>query len=157
MGLLGYMYCLGLGVAKSLDIAYSYFVASSLQEDALGHNGLGYIYFTGTTVQELDLKLAFKHFNASAYGGSADGMFNLASLYLTGTGVEQSFQRAALWYTEALDRGHTPAAYTLAVMHLNGVGTVRNCKIAVDLLKRVCERGSWVSRKLQEAYDERSS
>merc|ERR1712232_1260422 len=65
----------------------------------------------------------------------------------------QSFQKAALWYTEALDRGHTPAAYTLAVMHLNGVGTVRNCKIAVDLLKRVCERGSWVSQKLQAAYD----
>lgn len=155
MALLGYMYCLGLGVQRSLDVAYSYFVASSVQKDALGHNGLGYIYFHGTSVQTRDLKLAFKHFNESAYIGSADGMFNLASLYLTGTGVEQSFQRATLWYTQALDRGHTPAAYTLAVMHLNGVGTVRNCKIAVDLLKRVCERGSWVSQKLQDAYDER--
>lgn len=155
MALLGYMYCLGLGVQKSLDVAYSYFVASSVQKDALGHNGLGYIYFHGTSVQTRDLKLAFKHFNESAFIGSADGMFNLASLYLTGTGVEQSFQRATLWYTQALDRGHTPAAYTLAVMHLNGVGTVRNCKIAVDLLKRVCERGSWVSQKLQDAYDER--
>lgn len=153
MALLGYMYCLGLGVAKSLDVAYSYFVASTAQDDALGHNGLGYIYFHGTSVQAQDLKLAFKHFNASAYGGSADGMFNLASLYLTGTGAPQSFQQAAFWYTQALDRGHTPAAYTLAVMHLNGIGAVRNCKLAVDLLKRVCERGSWVSRKLQEAYD----
>merc|ERR1712125_8668 len=84
-------------------------------------------------------------------------MFNLASLYLTGTGTELSFQRAALWYTQALDRGHTPAAYTLAIMYLNGVGTMRNCKIAVDLLKRVCERGSWVSRKLQDAYNGKDS
>ncbi len=33
-----------------------------------------------------------------------------------------------------------------------GVGTVRDCSIAVNLLKRVCERGSWVSSRLQEAY-----
>lgn len=153
MALLGYMYCLGLGVQMSLDVAYSYFVSSGKQHDSLGKNGLGYIYFHGTEVVPKNLKMAFQYFNESAYGGSADGMFNLASLYLTGTGIEQSFQRAAMWYTQALDRGHTPAAYTLAVMHLNGVGTIRNCQIAVDLLKRVCERGSWVSQKLQEAYD----
>lgn len=153
MALLGYMYCLGLGVARSLDIAYSYFVSSAALNDALGHNGLGYIHFHGTGVQQQDVKLAFRHFNESAHGGSADGMFNLASLYLTGSGADQSFQKAALWYTQALDRGHTPAAYTLAIMHLNGVGTMRNCKIAVELLKRVCERGSWVSLKLREAYE----
>jgi len=38
-------------------------------------------------------------------------------------------------------------------MHLNGIGTDRNCRTAVELLKRVCERGTWVSRQLQEAYD----
>ncbi|CAE8678745.1 unnamed protein product, partial [Polarella glacialis] len=153
MALLGYMHCLGLGVVKNLDTAHAYFASSALQDDAMGHNGLGFIYFHGTSGVQQDHAAAYKHFNASAYGGSADGMFNLASLYLTGSGVTQSFQRSALWYTQALDRGHTPAAYTLAVMHLNGVGTVRNCKMAVDLLKKVCERGSWVSNKLREAHD----
>ena len=95
--------------------------------------------------------------------------------YLTGSGTEQSFQKAVLYYTQApfvrlwrpgsssppsqaLDRGHTPAAYSLAVMHLNGIGstawllvqlvpeplrapllvrTVRDCDIAVNLLKKV--------------------
>jgi len=150
--LLGYMYCLGLGVEKSLDVAYSYFVQAAAKDESLGHNGLGYIYFHGTKVHEPNVEKAFKHFNDSAYLASADGMFNLGSMYLTGTGTPVSFQKAAHWYTQALDRGHTPAAYTLAVMHLNGIGTVRNCKIAVDLLKKVCERGSWVSQKLQEAY-----
>ena len=42
--------------------------------------------------------------------------FNLASLYLTGNGVAQSFQKAVLWYTQALDRGHTPAASARAVL-----------------------------------------
>lgn len=153
LALLGYMYCLGLGVPKNLDIAYSYFVSSSVQKDSLGHNGLGFIYFHGTTVQARNMRLAFHHFNESAYGGSSDGMFNLASMYLTGTGVEQSFQKAVLWYTQALERGHTPAAYSLAVMHLNGVGTVRDCDIAVNLLKKVCERGEWVSGQLVDAYE----
>jgi len=38
-------------------------------------------------------------------------------------------------------------------MHLNGIGTVRNCQLAVDLLKRVCERGNWVTDKLREAQE----
>jgi TPR repeat protein len=153
LSLLGYMYCLGLGTSKNLDSAYSFFVSASAQNDPLGHNGLGFIYFKGTTAQARNLRLAFRHFNESAHGGSSDGMFNLASMYLTGTGTEQSFQRAVLWYTQALDRGHTPAAYSLAVMHLNGIGTVRDCDIAVNLLKKVCERGEWVSGKLVDAYE----
>ena len=70
LALIGYMYCLGLGVQKNLDIAYSYFVSASIQDDALGHNGLGYIYFHGSTIQARNLKLAFHHFNESAYKGS---------------------------------------------------------------------------------------
>jgi len=157
LALLGYMHCLGLGTAKNLDTAYSYFVSAATQNDPNGHNGLGFIYFRGTNAQARNLRLAFRHFNESAFLGSSDGMFNLASMYLTGTGTEQSFQKAVLYYTQALDRGHTPAAYSLAVMHLNGIGTVRDCDIAVNLLKKVCERGEWVSSKLVEAYayDER--
>mmetsp|Transcript_88273 Transcript_88273/g.248548 ORF Transcript_88273/g.248548 Transcript_88273/m.248548 type:complete len:752 (-) Transcript_88273:241-2496(-) len=153
LALLGYMYCLGLGSPENLDTAYSYFVSAAAQNDALGHNGLGFIYFRGTGAQSKNMRLAFKHFNESAFGGSSDGMFNLASMFLTGTGTDQSFQKAILFYTQALDRGHTPAAYSLAVMHLNGIGVMRDCDIAVNLLKKVCERGEWVSTKLVDAYE----
>jgi len=153
LSLLGYMFCLGLNVEQNLDVAYAYFVSAAAQDDALAHNGLGYIYYTGSGIQKKNLKLAFEHFNKSAFGGSADGMFNLASVYLSGSGAELSFRKAALWYTQALDRGHTPAAYSLAIMHLNGIGTVRDCNTAVKLLKQVTERGQWVSEKLHHAYD----
>eukprot|EP00440_Ansanella_granifera_P015756 gb/GFBE01017113.1/.p1 GENE.gb/GFBE01017113.1/~~gb/GFBE01017113.1/.p1 ORF type:complete len:786 (+),score=154.08 gb/GFBE01017113.1/:1-2358(+) len=153
LALLGYMHCLGLGTPPNLDTAYAYFVTAASHNDPLGHNGLGYIYFKGTNTQARNYRLAFKHFNESAVRGSSDGMFNLASMYLTGTGTEQSFQKAVLFYTQALDRGHTPAAYSLAIMHLNGIGTVRDCDIAVKLLKKVCERGDWVSSKLVSAYE----
>ncbi|CAK0812148.1 unnamed protein product [Prorocentrum cordatum] len=150
-GLLGYMYCLGLGIPQNLDTAYGYFLSASLRGDELGHNGLGYLYFRGTSVHARNYKLAFRHFNESADKGSSDGMFNLASMYLTGTGTTQSFQRAVLHYTQALDRGHTPAAYSLAIMYLNGIGAPVNCDIAAKLLRTVCERGSWVADKLADA------
>lgn len=153
LALLGYMHSLGLGVPQDLDTAYAFFVAAASRGDSLGHNGLGYIYFKGTQVQQKNHRLAFRHFNESAYGGASDGMFNLASMYLTGTGVDQSFNKAVIFYTKALDHGHTPAAYSLAVMHLNGIGTVRDCDIAVELLKKVCERGEWVSSKLSDANE----
>jgi TPR repeat protein len=77
---------------------------------------LGYIAF-----RHGDVVSAFKSFNASAHAGSADGMFNLAALYFTGTGAPQSFIHAFLYFTQALNQGHTPAGYALALMHLNGV------------------------------------
>lgn len=153
LGLLGYVYALGLGVEKNLETAYNYFATAAALDDALGFNGLGYMYYIGTDNVQPDLKKAFRNFNASAYGGSADGMYNLGSVYLTGSGVEQSFRKASLWYTQALDRGHTPAAYSLALMHLNGIGSIRDCKLAVELLKKVCERGPWVTDQLHQTYD----
>lgn len=62
-----------------------------------------------------------------------------------------------LWVLSPAPSHSHSAPSRLAVMHLNGIGTVRNCKLAVDLLKRVpwqisAERGGerkdvprWVS------------
>eukprot|EP00041_Stephanoeca_diplocostata_P024161 m.605447 g.605447 ORF g.605447 m.605447 type:complete len:297 (-) comp22464_c0_seq23:660-1550(-) len=42
--------------------------------------------------------------------------------------------------------------YQLGVMHATGVGTSRNCELAVGLFKNVAERGSW-SKLFSTAYD----
>ncbi|CEL93954.1 unnamed protein product [Vitrella brassicaformis CCMP3155] len=153
LALLGYVYAMGLGVETDLSKAEVLFEQAVAEyNEPIAHNGLGYISFHGTPQRKRDLGLAFQHFNESAHGHSADGQFNLAALYMTGTGVTQSFQRALMWYARALEKGHTPAAYSLAVMYLNGLGTVRDCSMAVTLLKKVCERGEWVTKALQDAY-----
>ncbi|KAF4753284.1 Sel-1 suppressor of lin-12-like, partial [Perkinsus olseni] len=150
--LLGYMYCLGLGVEADVGRARAFFSAAADQGDALGLNGLGYLNFEAREYDD-----AFSNFNKSAIKGSADGMFNLASLYLTGTGTVQSFPTAFMWYAQALERGHTPAAYALAIMHLNGVGKLyMDCQMAVKLLKEVVERGDWVTDTLDAAYAQKA-
>ena len=144
--LLGYVHALGLGVDTNTEIAEEFFEKGI--QDGLGMNGLGFLRFKQEQFVE-----SFALFNQSAtVSGSADGMFNLASLYLTGTGTVQNFQKAFMWFTEALRRGHTPAGYALAVMHLNGIGTVRDCSIAVSLLKEVAERGEWLAALLRTAH-----
>lgn len=155
MALLGYMHSLGLGMPVDHEKAFSLFRSAANLGDPIGHNGMGYMYFTGLASQppRKDLRKAFTHFNQSAHGGSSDGMFNLGSMYLTGTGVDRNFGKAVSSYTQAISRGHTPALYSLAVMHLNGIGTMRDCDVAVDLLKKVCERGEWASNTLNDAHE----
>jgi TPR repeat protein len=143
--LIGYLHALGLGVPQDMQKAEKFFEIS--QEDGMGLNGLGFVRFKQERFAE-----AFSLFNQSAAANSPDGMFNLASFFLTGTGTNQNFQKAFMFYTEALKRGHTPAGYALAVMHLNGIGTVRDCTVAVSLLKEVAERSEYVSSLLRSAY-----
>lgn len=38
----------------------------------------------------------------------------------------------------------------MGLMHLNGLGAVRDCGVATALLKRVCEKGAFVTRNLQK-------
>ena len=167
LALEGYMRVLGLGVEKDLTKAKVLFELSTnsssrpndtaidspeKQADPYALNGLGYLSFL-----EGDYTKAFARFNESAHKGSADGLFNAGSLYLSGLGVGQHFQRAAVFFTQALELGHTPAAYALALMHLNGVGTGRDCRLGVKLLKEVAERASWLARGLQRSYKAGSS
>eukprot|EP00922_Rhytidocystis_sp_ex-Travisia-forbesii_P071687 GHVS01106986.1.p1 GENE.GHVS01106986.1~~GHVS01106986.1.p1 ORF type:complete len:1008 (+),score=252.37 GHVS01106986.1:169-3024(+) len=154
MGLIGYAYALGLGVDMDYDIAADWFAKAAFEhQDQLGYNGMGYIYFYGTDKYPRDTQRAFECFKESADSGFPDAQFNLGSLYMTGTGVTQSSIEAMQWFTKALEQNHTPAAYALAAMHYNGLGTVRDCTVVTALLKRVCERAGWVTTGLQKAYE----
>ncbi|OII76720.1 hypothetical protein cand_027410 [Cryptosporidium andersoni] len=150
LSLLGYIYALGLGINRDLNIAAEYFSASAfLYEDPGGHNGMGYIYFHGTDSYGKNPRLAFHHFNESAHHLFADAQFNLASMYLTGIGTTQSYTNALIWYSRALEQGHVPAAYALAQLHLNGIGTIKDCNLAIDFLRIVLNKSPWITNLVE--------
>ncbi|CDJ61315.1 Sel1 domain protein repeat-containing protein,related, related [Eimeria maxima] len=152
-GLLGYMYALGLGVEQDLNEAAEWFFRGATEnEDPIAYNGLGLVYFFGTPLIEASPALAFEMFNKSATLNSPDGQLNLASLYLTGTGVSKSFVDALKWLTKAVRGGSTGAAYALGTMHLSGLGAVRDCPLAVGLLKLATERSPYFAHTLQRAH-----
>ncbi|OEH78082.1 hypothetical protein cyc_01865 [Cyclospora cayetanensis] len=152
-GLLGYIYALGLGVEADLDEAAEWFFRGAKEnQDPIAYNGLGLVYFFGTPLIDSSPSLAFEMFNKSATLNSPDGQLNVASLYLTGTGVSKSFVEALKWYTKAVRGGSTGAAYALGVMHLSGLGAVRDCPLAVGLLKLATERSTYFAHMLQRAH-----
>ncbi|KEP64387.1 UNVERIFIED_CONTAM: Sel1 repeat-containing protein [Hammondia hammondi] len=151
--LLGYLEALGVGrEANVTAAAVSFLEAAAEDAHPIALNGLAYLHFFGSDVVDRSELTAFHLFNISASHAFPDAEANLAAMYLTGHGPPQSFVKAMQAYTRALQAGSTGAAYALGLMHLNGLGAVRDCSVAASLLKRVCEKGGFVTKHLQKAY-----
>ncbi|KAH8739093.1 sel-1 protein [Cryptosporidium ryanae] len=154
IGLLGYMYALGLGGGnnkRDLETASEYFsVSAFIYNDPGGHNGMGYVYFHGCKGFEQNFRLSFHHFNESAHHLFPDAQYNLASLYLTGMGTSQSYSEALLWYTRAYEQGHVPASYALAQLNFNGLGTNKDCNVAIQFLKNIIHKSPYVADIVKE-------
>lgn len=154
IGLLGYMHALGIGTAPDLKTAAEYFsISAFIYNDPGGHNGMGYVYFHGCEGFERNFRLAFHHFNESAFHLFADAQYNLASLYLTGMGTSQSYPDAISWYTRAYEQGHLPSAFALSQLNLNGLGTNRDCNMALSFLRGILQRSSWSSDLISATND----
>lgn len=63
--------------------------------------------------------------------------------------MSKSFVEALKWLTKAVRGGSTGAAYALGTMHLSGLGAVRDCPLAVGLLKLATERAPYFAHALQ--------
>ncbi|GIM17274.1 hypothetical protein Vretimale_19814 [Volvox reticuliferus] len=71
-----------------------------------------------------------------------EAWFYLGVMHLKGYGVRRkSVQRALTYFLLASQTGHLLAQYNVAMLHLAGRGTARNCKSAVQLLKTISEKG----------------
>lgn len=70
---------------------------------------------------------------------------------VAGEGVKQDFLKALSYFSLAAQQGHLVALYNLAHMHQHGLGTSPSCSLAVQLYKKVAEKGPW-SSILDEAY-----
>jgi TPR repeat protein len=117
------------------------------------YNALGYIYYTAPDYFETDpvaiskygairrdYAKAKSYFIKSAALGSPNALYNLGSMQLNAQFVKDntkkkgkdtdsvfSFTKAYDYFRQAAERGHTFAAYNVAIMHLLGVGTFESC------------------------------
>jgi TPR repeat protein len=71
-------------------------------------------------------------------------------MYLSGVGVNQSFTKGFHLLSLAMEQGHSVATYMMGIVHLNGIGTVRDCSLATKLFRRVALKHSWVVKRLQK-------
>eukprot|EP01047_Picozoa_sp_COSAG01_P021570 COSAG01_NODE_1255_length_11040_cov_67.549584_9_plen_385_part_00 len=151
MSMLGHMYASGLAVEQSNETALEWFTKAQELDFAGAANGLGFLHMHGMGVPQ-DYEKALEYFVSASERGNAEAHFNLGAMYIDGIGVAQDNSKALQHFAVAAGEGHTMALYNLAVMHHNGLGTGRSCELAVQYLKNVVERGSWV-RVLQVIHD----
>jgi TPR repeat protein len=92
------------------------------------------------------------------YSCSADAKFNIGAMMLGGFGVAKDYGQALAMFSHAANmvcevlaavgvshrrmplQGHLHALFNVAMMHLNGFGTQRNCQLASTYLKVGCWR-----------------
>ncbi len=104
-------------------------------------NGLGYLYLYGLGVEQ-DGNKALKYFHRAADQGNHEALYNLGALYLSGEGAQaRDFVKAYNYLRIATNKGNILAMHKLAYMSFLGLGIVKDCSQAVDLMKVIAERG----------------
>jgi TPR repeat protein len=103
------------------------------------------------------MKRAKDCFDRAIEFGSADAKFNVGAMMLGGFGVTKDYAQALTMFSHAANmvretvvptqraalillQGHLHALFNVAMMHLNGFGTQRNCQLASTYLRVRCCR-----------------
>jgi len=157
----GLMNMLGYGREQNIPKALQCFEKPGMEKDPRALNAIGYIYHSAPEVFDKDsakLNLfrgirkdgqkALKSFKAAARYGSVNAKYNIGSLYLSGDvindpedKVEFSFSSAYEYFRQAAEKGHTLAAYNIAIMHFTGLGTYQSCSVASTFIQHVAGVG----------------
>jgi TPR repeat protein len=137
---------------KSNEIALQYFREAAEKGNPIGQSGLGLMYLYGRGVYKNHLK-AFEYFLQSARQGWVEGQLYLGLMYLNGLSVNRNYQLAFKYFTLASKSNHLLGFFNLAQMFASGLGIKKSCTTAVQLFKKVAERGYW-ALILTEALDD---
>ncbi|KAK4197851.1 hypothetical protein QBC40DRAFT_284721 [Triangularia verruculosa] len=123
--------------------------ASKLLNEAARQNNSDALYilaemnFYGNFSHPRNFKEAFNNYHKLALlNGNNSALYMMGLMYSTGIGgaVEADQARALLYYTFAANRGHTRAQMSLAYRHHAGIGTSKNCDMAVKYYKLVADK-----------------
>jgi len=117
---LGQLYQYGIGVAKDIPQAISYFELAAAQQDARAEYNLGVLYLEGQTTP-IDYKKGVAWMTDAAFKGNPYAQFALANLYDRGlkdpsgnTVISSDHQQALAMYYLASSNNYGDAQYRLA-------------------------------------------
>ena len=139
--LLGFLYRDGKGCSKNPAAAAECFRFAAEHGHNLAGIELGWMYYMGTGVKKDDRK-AVQYLNpAVELDKLPEAAFHLAEIY--GDKKSQVFDadKAFQNYRIAARAGNTEAQYRIGNMLLNGIGTAKEPKAALDYLQSVAQRG----------------
>lgn len=113
---LGSLFYEGLGVAKSLKLAFHWWFKSAQEGNVTAQYNLGRLYQWGLGVSK-NAHLALHWYQQAAQHQDAYAQHSLGVLYQQGLGVEQDLSMARQWYEKAANQGLAESQYNLAQLY----------------------------------------
>ena len=128
---MGMMSDAGLGVEKSVEQAYLWYLAAARGGHPNAQHNLAVAYAQGEGVTTNPAK-ALYWWQRAANQGNADAQYNLGIVYAVGKlGVTKNLQTAKLWWRKAAINGDGMAQYNLGILYANSKGQERSyCEAA---------------------------
>jgi SEL1 protein len=137
------------GAVKGLELPREVAEAVHLLDQAAQVNNSDAIFvlaqmnFYGNFSYPKDYAEAFRRYSQlTTLDGNASAQHMVGFMYATGIGgaVERNQAKALLYHTFAATAGDVRAEMTVAHRHHSGIGTARNCEVAVKHYKSVAEK-----------------
>ena len=148
----------------SIEDVLEYLYMQSSKGDLKATFGLARLHYDGSRGLKRDLKLAKKYFlslarlywteNGKMMKDVPTGTEKLATkaagylgrMFLRGEGMEQSYSKARIWFTRALNNGDALSQYSMGLMHLHGLGVPQDVAKAADYFSAAADQGLAVAQ-----------
>ncbi len=139
--LVGYSYLYGQnGAPVDYDKAFEYYAKAALQNDNVGLNNLGSLYYSGVGVARNTAKAAIL-FEKAAAMGNAEAAVNLAFIFISGNGVEKNPQAAMDLFEQASSSENVAGRFMYGYALYTGKLRPRNYAAAAPLIKKAADAG----------------
>ena len=134
------IYYYGNGCAQNYEEAFKWFLKAANAGQTVVYGWLGLVYYEGKGCNKNYgeaikwLKKAAENGDSSCYGYLGSSYYEL-----------QDFQEAFKWTSKAVENGDIASNTGLGIMYVNGLGTERNEKKALDCFKKAASIGDAVA------------
>lgn len=118
--LLGYSYLYGENGAEiNYDKAFEYYARAAMQNDNVGLNNLGSLYYSGIGIERNTAKAAILFEKAAALG-NAEAAVNLGFILITGNGVKKDPVQAMKLFEQGAGLNNPTAKFMLGYAYYTG-------------------------------------
>ena len=139
--LLGYSYLYGQnGATVDYNKAFEYYAKAALQNDDVGLNNLGSLYYSGVGVNRNTAKAAIL-FEKSAELGNTEAAVNLAFILISGNGVEKNPTEAMKLFEKSSSGDNVSAHFMYGYSLYTGKLSKQNFAMAAPHIRKAADAG----------------
>lgn len=139
--LLGYSYLYGENGAKvDYDKSFEYYAKAAMQNDSIGLNNLGSLYYSGIGIGRNTAKAAIL-FEKAANLGNPEAAVNLGFILISGNGVKKNPALAMDYFEKAAKEKNPTAEFMLGYAYYTGKLRPQNFHTAAPLIRDAATAG----------------